>query len=242
MYVQVKSKIAPPELKEGAAPLFISKEGLHITKRKDLWVYKPQMDGETTLTIPEWLREHPITVCVHDTEGWDWETKSARVLSSHSGRALCPYVMSTKDEPLGFDAAFSINIPYARVEFNANLFTLRIEEIDCGVAFDTDLGVPVAKIEREVIFDEPVKVGKIFCKICGEVTGPEGRHDHPFPDHNVVFSNFSELEHLSSYEKAIRAAYKKAVYRIKRACFINKSHLYPIEHLMDKAPRHRAME
>lgn len=240
MYVQIKSKIGPPELKEGDTPLFVSKEGLHITKRKGLWVYKPQEDDELSLTIPQWLRDHPMTVCAHDTEGWDWQTKAARVLSSRSGRALCPYAMSTKNEPLEFDAAFSINIPYARIEFNANLFTLRVEEIDCGVIFDANLGAPVARIDKTVVFDEPVRVEKIFCKICGEVTGPEGRHDHPFPDHNVVFSNFADIEHLNNYDKAIRAAYKKAVYRIKRACFINKSHLYPIEHLIKKAPINRA--
>lgn len=218
MKIQIKSTIAPPIGNEEKKAPYMSLRNMTITRHRHLWVYEPNEESESkSVTIPEWLEPTKINIYVHDTEGWSYPLESSRIICSRQGRPLSPYFIAEHNELVDHDAAFSISMPFARIEFNPLLFIIKISEVEGLLHEDRK-----ATIHEKAIYDGPISTAELYCKTCKSLVKVKDREDHPSPIHDLVFSRANELQDIPHYHKAIRAAYKKGVYRIKAACFVDR--------------------
>jgi hypothetical protein len=100
------------------------------------------------------------------------------------------------------------------------MFFLTIHEVDTEIV--EVHGDVIAQAVLKSVFDGPVKISELYCKTCmskvplGEVSL------HNSGIHDVAVSKFAGLDKFPQYERAIRAAYKKALFKINRASFIDK--------------------
>lgn len=222
MHVQYKT-VTPPEGYNNEDVLFVQSKDVIITKHQGSWVYEPKDKTSTTLVLPKDLCEKEelkeSNVYVHDTEGWN--NRFARIICSRTGRPLAPYFVSDKAKSVSIDnASFSIAVPYTRIEFCSSLFFLRINEVSTSIVkIDGD---NVAQAVVKTLFEGPVKISELYCKTCMSKIHLGEIDLHNTGVHDIAVSKFAGLDKFPQYERAIRATYKKALFKINRASFIDK--------------------
>ncbi len=225
MHVQYKS-VVPPDGYDTEDFLFVQSKNVIITKHQGSWVYEPKDKSSTSLILPESLGDTAKSenVFVHDTEGWN--NRFARIICSRTGRPMAPYFVADKTKSVSIDnASFSISTPYTRIEFCASMFYLKIHEVDMELARNVSKGKAVEYVAQAVVkslFEGPVKISDLYCKTCLSEIALSDVDFHNGSSHDISVSKFAGLDKFPQYERAIRAAYKKALFKINRASFIDK--------------------
>jgi hypothetical protein len=220
MHVQYKS-VTPPEGYNDENILFIQSKDIIITKHQGSWVYEPKDKTNTSISLPHELHAEATeaNVYVHDTEGWN--NRFARIICSRTGRPLAPYFVADKTKSVSIDnASFSIAVPFTRIEFCASMFFLKIHEVNTEII--KNKGEVVAQAVVKSLFEGPVKISELYCKTCMSEIALGEVDFHNSSSHDISVSKFASLDKFPQYERAIRAAYKKALFKINRASFIDK--------------------